>query len=64
LSCWGRDESPKVPDPGCRADAQEIPSPIVPKGSLSHELYAIGHCHAITAPSSPTSAASCVQQLP
>jgi len=30
LSCWGRDESPMVPDPGCRAGAQEFPSPIVP----------------------------------
>ena len=63
FSCWGRDESPKVPDPGCRAGAQEFPSPIVPKDSLLHELYAVGHCHATTAPSCLTSEASCVEQL-
>jgi hypothetical protein len=27
FSCWGRDESPKVPDPGSWAGAQEFPSP-------------------------------------
>ena len=30
FSCGGRDESPKVPYPGCRAGAEEFPSPIVP----------------------------------
>jgi len=63
LSRWGRDESPKVPDSGCRPVAQEILSPIVLKVSLSHELYAVGHCHATTPPSCLTSEASCVEQL-
>jgi len=58
-----RDESPKVTDPDCRAGAQVFPSPIVPKDSLSHELYAVRHCHATTAPSCLTSEASCVEQL-
>ena len=53
----------KVPDLGCRAGAEEFPSPIVPKDSLSHELYAVGHCHATTTPSCLTSVASCVEQL-
>jgi len=63
FSCWGRDESPKVPHPGCSAGAQEFPSPIVPKDLLSHERHAVGHCHTTTAPSFVTSEASCVEQL-
>ena len=39
---WGRDESRKVPDPGCKAGAEEFPTQIVPKVSMSHELYAVG----------------------
>jgi len=51
FSCWGRDESPKVLDPDCRAGAQEFPSPHRSKRFAAHELYAVGHCHATTAPS-------------
>jgi len=43
FSCWGRDKHLKVPDLGCRVSAQKFTSPIVPKDSLSHKLYAVGH---------------------
>ena len=36
FSCWGRDESPKVLNPGCRAGVQEFPSPIVCAHTHTH----------------------------
>jgi len=52
-----------VLDPGRRTCAQEFPSPIIPNVSLSHEVYAVGHCHAKRATSCLTSKTSCIEQL-
>jgi len=63
FSCWGRDESLKVPDPDCRAGAQEFPSSIIPKRfTVAWAVREVRLCHATTAPSCLTSEASCVER--